>query len=97
MLLASPRWTSQISYVTVASLLRTLNVRAVLICLLTITANYNGSLEAAHARIDDERYDLVGCGAAAQPTLNLSDQLRDCSIASTHASRLRLSSANVLV
>ncbi len=64
-------------------------------CLYTITADYNGPLEAAHARNDDDRYDLVGCGAFGQPTLDLSYQLRDCSIASTDAKRL--SSANVLV
>ena len=64
-------------------------------CLYTITADYNGPLEAAHARNDDDRYDLVDCGAAGQPTLDLSDQLRGCCITSKYASRLR--SANVLV
>ena len=61
----------------------------------SIAAEYNEPLAAAHAPIDDDRYDLVGCGAAGQPKLDLSEQLRGCSIASTHA--IRLSSANELV
>ena len=64
-------------------------------CLYCITVGYNGPLEAAHVRIDDDRYDLVEFGADSQPTLDLSYQPRDCSIASTIAIRLR--SANVLV
>ena len=64
-------------------------------CLYSITTDYNEPLEAAHAHIDDERYDRVQCGAAGQPKLDLSDQLRGCSIASTQAIRLR--SANELV
>ena len=64
-------------------------------CLYSITADYNEPLEAAQAHIDDERYDRVQCGAAGQPKLDLLDQLRGCSIASTQAIRLR--SANVLV
>ena len=64
-------------------------------CLYAIAAKYNGTLEAAHVNIDDERYDLAQSGAAGQPTLDLSDQLRGCSIASEHA--ILLSSANVLV
>jgi len=61
----------------------------------TIANEYKEPLEAAHARIDDDRYDLVECGAAGQPTLDLSNQLRDCSIASAQAILLR--SANELV
>ena len=65
-------------------------------CLYNIATEYNGPLEAAHAQIDDDRYDMVGeCGAAGKPTLDLSDQLRGCSIASTN--NYRMSSANVLV
>ena len=64
-------------------------------CLYTITAECNETLEAAHVHIDDDRYDLVESGAAGQPKLDLSDQLRGCSIASTYAIRLR--SANELV
>ena len=64
-------------------------------CLYSIATEYNGPLEAAHAQIDDDRYDMVECGAAGKPTLDLSDQLQSCSIASTH--NYRLSSANVLV
>ena len=64
-------------------------------CLYGIVNKYNGPLEAAHAQIDDDRYDMVECGAAGKPTLDHSNQLRGCSIASTHNYRLR--SANVLV
>ena len=41
-------------------------------CLYSITADYNGSLEEADVRISDDRYDFVECGAACQPTLDLS-------------------------
>ena len=95
LLLASPHWTSQISYETVASLIFRQFDSAVQMCLYPIAAEYNGPLEAAHCYSDDDRYDLVECSAAGQPTLDLSDRLRYCSIASMHASRLR--SANVLV
>ena len=57
--------------------------------LYNIAADYNGPLQAALANSDDDRYDLVEFDTASQPTLDLSDQLRDCSIASTYASRLR--------
>ena len=63
--------------------------------LYSIAAKYNGPLEAAHAHIDDDRFDMANCGAAGQLQLDLSDQLRGCSIASTKAIRLR--SANELV
>ena len=36
-------------------------------CLYSITTEYNGPLEAAHAHIDDDRYDMVqkrSCGPA---------------------------------
>ncbi len=61
----------------------------------SITVERIDPLEAAHAHIDDDRYDMVECGAAGKPTLDLSDQLRGCSIPSTH--NYRLSSANMLV
>ncbi len=53
--------------------------------LYTIAAKYNGPLEAAHAHNDDDRYDMVDCGAAGQLILDLSDQdqLRRRNIAST--------------
>ena len=63
--------------------------------LYSIAAKYNEPLEAAHALIDDDRYDMGLCGAAGQPKLDLSDQLRRCSMPSTNA--IRLSSANVLL
>ncbi len=58
-------------------------------CLYSITAGYNGPLEAAHAQIDDDRYDMVDCGADGMPPLDLSAQLRGCNIASAHNYRLR--------
>ena len=63
--------------------------------LYSIATEYNGPLEAAHAQIDDDRYDMVECGAAGKPTLDLSDQLHGCNIAPTH--NYRMISANVLV
>ena len=41
----------------------------------SLTAEYNGPLEAAHACIDDDRYDMMQYGVASQPTLDLSDYL----------------------
>ena len=64
-------------------------------CLYSIAPEYNGPLEAAHAQIDDDRYDMVECGAAGKPTLDLSDQLRGHSIASTM--NYLMSSTNVYV
>ncbi len=88
---------AQISHVVVASLLLTLSVCAVLMCFYSINTRYNGSLQVAHALIDDDRYDMVECGAAGQLQLklDLSDQSRDHSIASTDA--IRMCSANVLL
>ena len=71
------------------------SVWAVLMCLFSIATEYNGPLEAAHAQIGDDRYDVVVCGKCGQPTLDLSDQLRGCSIASMYTHYL--SSAHVLV
>ncbi len=58
-LLASPYWTSHIGYEIVALLLLSSAIRAVLICLHSITAEYNGPPEAAQAHIDDDRCDMV--------------------------------------
>eukprot|EP00985_Skeletonema_marinoi_P026658 scaffold20865_cov150-Skeletonema_marinoi.AAC.1 len=44
-------WTSQISYEVIASLHHTQSI--------CIAAKCNGPLEAAHAFIDDDRYDVV--------------------------------------
>ncbi len=52
-LLASPNWTSQISYETVASLTKTQSTCALQICFMDIDAKYIGSSEAAHAHIDE--------------------------------------------
>ena len=80
---------------TVASLLHQQSFCAVQMSLFTIATEYNEQLEAAHARNDDDRYDLVECAAAGQPALDLSNQLRDCSIATAQA--ILLYSANELV
>ena len=56
---ASPNWTSQISYEAVAYLLQTQSICAVQISFMYIIAKYNGSSEAAHAHIDDDRYDMA--------------------------------------
>ena len=60
-LLASPNTncTSQISYEAVASLLLAPSICAVQICFMDIIAKYDGSSEAAHAHIDDDRYDMA--------------------------------------
>ena len=54
----SSEWTSQISYESVASLQHTQAVCAVQMSFYSIAAKYNGPLEAAHAHIDDDRYDI---------------------------------------
>ena len=54
----SSKWTSQISYESVASLQHTQAVCAVQMSFYSIAAKYNGPLEAAHAFIDDDRYDM---------------------------------------
>ncbi len=56
---ASPNWTSQISYEAVAYLLLAPSICAVQISFMYIIAKYNGSSEAAHAHIDDDRYDMA--------------------------------------
>ena len=83
----SSNWTSKSSYEVVASLLRRQSVRAATMSLYTITAEYNGPLEAPHAHGDDDKGDLAECGAAGQLKLDLSEQLRRCSIASTFTIR----------
>ena len=64
-------------------------------CFYTIATKYNGPLEAAHAHIHDDRYDMIDLIAAGQSKLDLSEQLRLCSIPYTNA--MWLSSANVLL
>ncbi len=56
---AIPNWTSQISYEAVVSLLLAPSTFAVQICFMDIITKYNGSSEAAHAHIDDDRYDMA--------------------------------------
>ena len=60
-----------------------------------ITADYNGPLKPVNAHTDDDRYDMVELGAAGESLMDLSDQLRGCSIASSQSTRLR--SANELL
>ncbi len=58
-------------------------------CLYSIATGYNNEpLEAAHVHIDDDRDDLVEWGDAGRPTLDLSDQLRGCSIAVKYVTQL---------
>ncbi len=59
------------------------------------SCNHNGRLEAANAHIDDDRYDMVECVAAGRLEVDLSEQLRGCSIASMTVRRL--SSSDLLV
>ena len=92
---ATSKWTSQISYEYEASLLPTQSFYTVLMCLYTIVAKHAGPLEAAHAHFDDDRFDIVECGDSGHLKLDLSDQLRVCSIGSAHA--IRLSSENLVV
>ncbi len=72
-------------------------------CLSTIAAEYNEPLQAAHAHIDDDRYVTGICGAATQPKLDLSDQLRSilavimclCTIAAKYNVPLQAACANI--
>ena len=47
--------------------LRVLSNAAAIMGIPTITDKSNETLEAAHAHIDDDRYDMVECGAAGKP------------------------------
>ncbi len=38
-----------------------------LMCFITICTKYNEPLSGLHRDSDDDRYDIVGCGAAGQP------------------------------
>ncbi len=60
-------WTSQISYEAVASVVRELNVIEARMRFITIGTKYNPPLASANGDSDDDRYDIVGCGAAGQP------------------------------
>ncbi len=54
----SSKWTSQISYESVALLQHAQAVCAVQMSFYSTAAKYNGPLEAAHAFIDNDRYDM---------------------------------------
>ncbi len=60
-------WTSQISYEAVASVVRELNVFEALMCFFTICAIIIAPLASVDWVNDDDRYDIVRCGAAGQP------------------------------
>ena len=60
-------WTSQISYEALASVVRELNVFEALMCFITVRTKYNAPLASVNGDSDDDRYDIVGCGAAGQP------------------------------
>ncbi len=60
-------WTSQISYEAVASVVRELNVFEALMCFFTVCPNIIAPLASVNCDNDDDRYDIVGCGAAGQP------------------------------
>ncbi len=64
-------------------------------CLYSITSEYNAPLELPHPYIDDDWYDMDGCGAAVRPTMDLSNELRGCSFADMTMTAIRLSSGNV--
>ncbi len=38
-----------------------------LMCLFTICTKYNAPLASVNGDSDDDRYDIVGCGAAGEP------------------------------
>ena len=61
---------TQIPYEAVTSLSCTTSIWAVLMWLYSIATEYNGPLEAAHAQIDDDRYDMIECGASDKPILD---------------------------
>ena len=73
----------QLWYEAVASPPRKLTDLAAPIYFVSIATKYIWLLEVAHVHTDDDRYDMVECSAAGQPKLDLSDQLRSCSVAST--------------
>ena len=66
-LLASPYWTSHISCDVVASLLHTPSGWAALMSFDISWIKYTWSLEAAHARYDDDRDDMVQSVLLASP------------------------------
>ncbi len=72
-LLARSHLTSQISYKAQASLVLTQSVWSALMCSYSLPDECNGPLKEAHAHVDDDRYDMVECGAAGQIILDLSD------------------------
>ena len=60
-------WTSQTIYEAVASVVRELTVFEAPMCFMAICTKYNAPLASVNGDSDDDRYDIVGCGAAGQP------------------------------
>ncbi len=62
LLMASPHWSSKRSYDDVASVscIHAIRLSSANLLYPTIANNYNVPLEAAHAHIDDDRYDVYG-------------------------------------
>ncbi len=92
-LLESLSWISESSYDDVASLPRYLSVWAALIYFVTIGIKHNWPLEAAHAHIDVEIFDIVEWNAASLPKLDPSKQVSCWSVASNSA--IHLGSAHI--
>ncbi len=55
-----------ISYEAVASVVRELSIIEALMCFFTIATKYNEPLASINCDIDDDRYDIDGCGAAGE-------------------------------
>ncbi len=55
------------SYEAVASVVRALNVFEALLCFFTIRPNIIAPFASVKCDNEDDRYDIVGCGAAGQP------------------------------
>ncbi len=52
---------------SLSSGIRELNMFEALMCFITICTKYNAPLASVNGDSDDDRYDIVGCGAAGQP------------------------------
>ncbi len=91
---SNSNWTSQISHRIVVSHLHPIAEDARLLCSPSHYTKYNSPLEAAHAHTAHDRYDMVECGAAGQSQVDLSDQIRGCSVASKCVIQMR---SNVVI
>ena len=57
----------QMSFYGITADYSELNVFEALMCFFTICTKYNEPLASVNGDSDDDRYDIVGCGAAGQP------------------------------